>query len=348
MLIIYNTMPSAKLAKKKQLSDQTKEALLTFSQIKHRDKHVKPLKQIKEEYNQKEINQIHRRKKHQTEYNSIIAWQCMSNIQMDIMVFDKLKGVYGDRNDYRYLLNVIDVYSRYAWSWALTNKYMKSYCNRLETLFEQYGIPQNINCDNEFDAGLFKQMCEKRGIKIWFSKPDDVYHNPIVERFNQSLGNMLTKLSDQGVYDWWNYVDTCLELYNNSYHSTIKCTPNQVMNEGYTPLNIHKKIELKYAVGDKVRTLIYKQKAFSKGYTARWSRSVYTIKALEGNHYVLDGLKREYKEQELMKIEGNVKPLELTKEQEQKGEKMRQARKSSRALKKEHLETTLNDNIYRV
>lgn len=82
------------------------------------------------------------------------------------------------------------------------------------------------------------------------------------------------------------YIDILEKLvqnYNNSYHSTIKCKPNEVSSKNEYEIwkriyrvNRDAKIKFKFNVGDRV--LISKDKGiFSKGYHRRWVREVFVI-----------------------------------------------------------------------
>ena len=71
-----------------------------------------------------------------------------------------------------------------------------------------------------------------------------------------------------------------LDKYNNTYHRTIKMTPN----EGSKIENKHKikyvspitKEKPKFKIGDRVRIYKYK-KLFSKGYETNWTEEIFVI-----------------------------------------------------------------------
>src|SRR5689334_15020966 len=90
-----------------------------------------------------------------------------------------------------------------------------------------------------------------------------------------------------------------LENYNNSYHSVIKMTPNEVTesNRRQVLKNIEekatRKIRPKINVGDRVRVQL-KRKAHDKGYKPKYSKQVYTVEKIEGKYYMIHGLDRKY------------------------------------------------------
>lgn len=54
-------------------------------------------------------------------------------------------------------------------------------------------VPQNINCDREFNIKLFNQLMKEENVKIWFSDPNEINKNAIVERFNHTLAMLIQK-----------------------------------------------------------------------------------------------------------------------------------------------------------
>ena len=82
--------------------------------------HKYSMEQIRKFYNNQEVNQIYKRPPKIKSYNKIVSpFQQIGTIQADLMDVSKLRG---HNNMTKYLLNVVDVYSRYAWSFPLTNK----------------------------------------------------------------------------------------------------------------------------------------------------------------------------------------------------------------------------------
>ena len=84
---------------------------------------------------------------------------------------------------------------------------------------------------------------------------------------------------------WIDVLDSFVENYNATYHSSIGMAPNDVTkdnrDEVYNRLFPDEGIiiECKHKVGDLVRTIINKtkRKQFEKGYTENWSEEIYVI-----------------------------------------------------------------------
>jgi hypothetical protein len=122
------------------------------------------------------------------EFNSIIAPRPGSNLQIDLM---ELKGKKYKMKDTKYLLNVVDIHSRKAWSIPLPNKKSEIVTKEMSDLIDKIteeqkklrGIPitkkikgklvshvKSINSDKggEFESAVFKDMLEKKREKYGF------------------------------------------------------------------------------------------------------------------------------------------------------------------------------------
>ena len=110
----------------------------------------------------------------------------------------------------------------------------------------------------------------------------------IVERFNRTLKEKIWRLfTKNNNKKYIEILPKLVENFNNSYHRTIKNTPNSInkSNELETFKNIYGYnlktgpehiIKFKFKIGDYVRCVISKN-LFEKGYTINWSDDIYLI-----------------------------------------------------------------------
>ena len=85
-----------------------------------------PLKylDVKQWYNSQSINQIYKRPVKVKTYNKIIShYNQPGELQGDLMIMDKFPH---QNSGYKYIFNVIDIYSRYAWSFPLESDVFSS------------------------------------------------------------------------------------------------------------------------------------------------------------------------------------------------------------------------------
>lgn len=191
----------------------------------------------------------------------------------------------------RYMLTVIDVFSKYAWAEPLKDKKAITVANAMQNILDSkdghiFKPPRYLQTDQgkEFYNDTFKNMLKNYNIKLYstFSNKKAA----VIERFNRTLkGKMWREFSVNGSFKWIDILNDLLKEYNNSIHRTIKMKPAEVtsndeqfllsifnLNKNKCPRGNAKK----FKVGDCVR--ISKLKGvFEKGYTANWSAELFTI-----------------------------------------------------------------------
>jgi hypothetical protein len=187
--------------------------------------------------------------------------------------------LYSKQNSgFKYLLTVIDIYSKYAWIIPLKTKSSISIIEAFTKLFKDRK-PKKLWTDSgkEFINKEFKHFLTKNDVEMYqtFNEGKAV----VIERFNRTIKEKMWRYFTQ--HDTNKYLDVLPKLlneYNNSYHSTIKMTPS----EGSKPNNkiIHvqniNNDKPKFKIGDRVRIYKYK-KHFSKGYETNWTKEIFVI-----------------------------------------------------------------------
>ena len=292
------------------------------------------MKDVQNFLNAQEVYQLTQQPKPPKEYSSITAPYIRYNYQIDLMVYDRYTF-----HNYKYILVVIDVYSRYVQARPLTTRQFPVIMKNLEEIFSDMGIPENINCDLEFNTHQFEDYCKKHKITVWFSDPNEINKNAIVERFNRTLANMIQKwrISTKH-YDWYSVLPDLIDNYNNTIHGTTKNTPAAIWNEKAVNEQEYNFVESKFNIGDKVRIKIEKS-IFSKGDAISYSKEVYTIIKKIGNRFQLSGLTKLFKDYEL-KQAGSVNYIEEPEvvQQEEEHKQIQEERKLTRLMNKEGIE----------
>ena len=106
----------------------------------------------------------------------------------------------------------------------------------------------------------------------------------------------------------FNTIRKIYNSYNNSYHTTLKATPEEILNKK-TNKNINDKPNniYKYNVGDPVRIYIKNDDDPFNKLSPLWSKHIYTIKHYnnKSGYYTLDGLNKQFKYNDLQKIDIN-------------------------------------------
>jgi len=217
-----------------------------------------------------------------------------------------------------YLLTIIDVLTKFAFVAPLKNKKESTIANAFEAIFEGddgSGPPLLLVTDNgtEFKNKTMTKLTQDFGIKQIFNRAGDKTSQGIVERFNRTIMQKIQKyLTATGDH---NYVDVLPDLvynYNNTYHISIKMSPQEAQTESLPPItndDIEEIVEDQLQSGDTVRRLINKAQ-FSKGYKPNWTSKVYTIESKQRQYYKLKGHPDLWKETELQKVGHEETPEE--------------------------------------
>lgn len=240
------------------------------------------MKQIKQWIDKQYTTQLNRPVRKPKHFSSIFSPSPRNNYQMDIIVYDRY-----EYNHYKYILCVIDVYSRYVSARAMTNRELKTIIANVKNIFTEMGEPKNLNCDNEFNKHAFNTLMQSMNVVVHYSKPNEINKNAIVERFNKTLAELLQRWrTATGKYDWQKVLPKIISNYNNTYHSTVKETPNDLFNNLTTTKQRHKVVDHVFTVGDKVRQKLVKR-VFDKNDIIKYSKNIYIIRKIIKNKIYL-------------------------------------------------------------
>ena len=238
----------------------------------------------------------------------------------DIWSFDILDlKDYGPKNNrgYRYVLVIIDNFSKYGWTVPLKNKNAQTIKDSFENILtNSKRKPNLIESDRgkEFYNNFFQDFLNKNNIKLY--SRNSSYGAVFAERFNRTIRDLLKKIVfEQGDAKWIDILPTITEQYNNRIHSSTKLTPIQASlkkNEGYVYKNLldkREKVKPKFQINDLVRTADLKR-TFSKGDTTNWSYKLYKITEIVNDtipSYKINNLSERYNESLLKKTELSLK-----------------------------------------
>lgn len=226
-------------------------------------------------------NEIHKPVRNKFQRRSVNTFAPNDIWAIDLADVSNIKE---DNDNVTFLLNIVDIYSRYAYSFPLKSKKPIDVLNAVKSI----GVtPKNIWSDQgtEFYNKEFKKFCKDKEINLYhtYSNLKSVF----VERFNRTLKEMMYKyFTEHNTDEYLDVLDDFVKTYNNTKHSRTKQKPIDVYLHGKIPYNKPNIIqgESKYKVGDYVRISKFK-KTFEKGYTARWSKEVFQITDVDINQY---------------------------------------------------------------
>jgi len=233
------------------------------------------------------VNELHKQARRNFKRRVVIIKGIDDLWQADLVEM----GTYSTYNKgFRFLLTVIDTFSKYAWTAALKTKSAPDVTNAMKKIFDSGRVPKNLQTDDgkEFFNKDFQGLVQKN--KINHYSTFSVKKASIVERFNRTLKNMMWKeFSNRGSYKWIDEYQNLTREYNNKVHRTIKMAPSKVnhlnekiiMKNSYSRLKIYDKP--KFQLNDFVRISKYKH-VFEKGYTPNWTTEIFKIYKIQNTN----------------------------------------------------------------
>ena len=182
---------------------------------------------------------------------------------------------------FKYLLTVIDVYSKFAWTYPLKVKTGKQMIALFEKIFRERK-PKKLWTDlgTEFINKDFKKFLADNDVELYhtFNEGKAV----VIERFNRTLKEKMWRyFTETKNNKYLDILPKLLHNYNNTIHSTIKMTPTEASKEENTKDKIFyvpqiTKENPKFKIGDRVRIYKYK-KLFAKGYETNWTNEIFVV-----------------------------------------------------------------------
>jgi hypothetical protein len=289
-----------------------KEGLMTVKKIKTRLKQLKEtIKEtdIKDFIENQESYQIQKQptRTNKKNFRPIVAYTPHELWMIDLLdtrTMNPLKN-----KGYKYIMTVVDVFSRYAFTEPIKNKTTKSTAEAFEKIIKRADRPPDyIQSDNGNEYKReFKKVVEKYNIDHNYVIADDHRGQGIIERFNQTLRDWIEKVrTSRNTQNWTAMLEPILNVYNNTEHSTTKMSPKESLeNKDKQFFLLQERLKdvkdvKKYNVGDSVRVLI-KKGIFEKGATAKWSKEIHKIEKKNGNRYYVND--DWYKYSEIQKID---------------------------------------------
>ena len=231
-------------------------------------------------------------------------------------------------NGYKYILMIIDVFSKYGYAIPLKTKTGIAVADALKNLFKKHSPPAMLWTDkgkefyNKHVAGVLK----KNNIRLYSTQNEE--KASVVERWNRTIKrNMWKYFSANNTKKYIDSLDKLIDKYNNTKHRAIGCTPTvarqpssyqRVFKHLYAKkVDERRSILPKFQVGDLVR--IFKKKTvFDKGYLPSWTEELFTVSDIKDTKpptYAIQDLHGEpiegsFYEQELQKSNQEVFRIE--------------------------------------
>ena len=189
-----------------------------------------------------------------------------------------------DNEGYRYILTVIDIFSRYAWARPLKSKRGEDVAAAFKTIFDEGRIPHRVQTDQgkEFENRHVRALFAQHNIELFSVK--SAYKAALVERFNRTLKHRIWRFFTHSLRQKWTRVlQDAVYAYNHSVHRSTGRKPADVTQAVVGDMREHEANKPKrpkgkddIQEGDSVRISKVKS-VFDKGYLPNWTEEVFTV-----------------------------------------------------------------------
>lgn len=189
----------------------------------------------------------------------------------------------------KYLLLVIDIFSRYAWAQPIPNKEATTIVNAFDEIIKQGRKPKRLRTDSatDFTSKEFQEYVKKKGINH-FTTHGEKQAN-YVERLIKTIKSKIFKyMIGMNKSKYLDVLQDIMSTYNSSWHSGIKMEPKNVNKENermlwwqmYWPRDTLEELvpqtAFRYKAGDKVRMSLLPSK-LQREYMNKWTGEVFKI-----------------------------------------------------------------------
>jgi transposase InsO family protein len=240
-------------------------------------------KEIKHFLQQQQTYTLHKRLRKKFPRQPVIVSGLNQQFQADIAEFGAIKKY---NKNYKYVLFIIDCFSKYAFAKPLKTKSALDVSKAFEKILLENPNkkPKKLQTDQDkaFLSRTFQNLLKKYNIKFFYSYSD--LKAQIVERLIRTIKTKLYKyFTANNTFKFIDVLPEIINTYNKSYHRSIRMAPNKVTLQNqsdvwytlYSPDKLTRRNrDLK--LNDKVRISKYARQ-FKKGYLANFSKEIFLI-----------------------------------------------------------------------
>ena len=212
---------------------------------------------------------LHREYKRTRKFNPYFVYDKRKLVEGDLIDFANDKELVEANDDVKYILVLIDVFTRYAWAYPLKNKSAKAVHTALKQWLDSLqDKPSVLQTDDgaEFRNRLVQQLLRQH--QVAWQAVYGFIKAAYAERFNKTLQILLHKyMTHNGIDRFIDKLPNFIDTYNNRGHRGINyMTPANAELAQNIPhirqlatrkLRRYKKRNPIYKIGDFVRVKIY-------------------------------------------------------------------------------------------
>ena len=240
--------------------------------------------QIKQWLKSQETYTLHRRARRKFPRNKFISNGIDDVHDADLMDMTGLSKV---NDGFKYVLIIIDTFSRFLWTALLKNKTGDEVVQGLEDIYVDGHKPNLLRTDKGKEFTNFKVQKYLKSLGVVHIVSNNEVKASFAESVIRTLKNKLYRyMTEKQTQRYIDVLGDMVDSYNGTYHRSIKRAPNDVTKENEwkifrLPYITKKKKQVKppqfkFEIGDVVR-LSYLAKTFDRGYDQKWTGELFRI-----------------------------------------------------------------------
>ena len=131
------------------------------------------------------------------------------------------------QDGHRYILTVIDHFSRYVRLYPLRTKHAQGIVAQLSQFTADFGRPLSILCDNalEFTGRELRTWADLHGVELLYTTPYHPQSNGLIERMHRTLKAVLAQMCKGYPLRWPALLGDCQSHMNLAIHSSTGVSP---------------------------------------------------------------------------------------------------------------------------
>jgi transposase InsO family protein len=200
-------------------------------------------------------------------------------------------------NGYKWILTVVDIFSKYGWARAMKNKERRTVAVAMADILRSQK-PRILGTDNgsEFIASDFQALLRRYDIKHITGLAGRAFSQGNIERWNGTIKSVIGRLwTARKEKKWVSDLPQIVENYNKNIHASTGIPPADIRRDDkpqMAELNKanDKRINLantehadpRMKAGDEVRLKVLKGAIDSSTLKPNWSRGVYEVAKVKG------------------------------------------------------------------
>ena len=209
-----------------------------------------------------------------------------------------LSRISKENNNYKFLLTVIDVFSKKAWVIPLKSKKGQDILKAFESIPDPPPLYLHTDKGTEFINVFLKKWLKTNGVEFFHTENEDIKAS-VVERFNRTLKSKMWRyFTKNNTLKYIDILPDMVEAYNNTLHRSIGTSPLQVNDEtsadvwsrlyGPNVPVLSRFLSLKKGdpkIGDSV-CISKARRRFKKGYLPQWTEEIFTVEEIQNTEPV--------------------------------------------------------------